>query len=130
MLVLWKCPSIAQRWDITKGLKQIIQIQFDISKLVNCFSMNICTISKIFFWKKLFTKFNYWLKQNIYHIFVPALRTLPILQKSHYWRFFNPKNEHIFPFPLSKHERMLRSWHHFSHFILLNHWWDFDAFWD
>ena len=28
MLVLWKCPRVARRWDIAKRLKQIIHIHF------------------------------------------------------------------------------------------------------
>ena len=81
MLVLWKCPSVAQRWDIAKRLKQIIQIQCHILTLADCFLMHICTIPKMFYWRNLFTKFNYWLKLKIYFIFVPASRTVPILQE-------------------------------------------------
>ena len=56
-------------------------------KLADCFSMHICTISKIFFWQNSFTKFNYWLKLKISCIFVPASRTVPILQESTYCHY-------------------------------------------
>ena len=35
-----------------------------------------------YIWRNLFTKFNYWLKLKIFCIFVPATRTVPILQES------------------------------------------------
>ena len=71
------------RLDLAKKQKQILWIQFYSFKLADCFELNIYNISFSFFASKL----NNQLKQKFIFFYVPASRTVPILQESPWDRY-------------------------------------------